>query len=271
MLRYILMLMFLIIASNVYAQEMSCYKYGFQPNDTLIYDISSHDSIIIGERPALIKDRSEKLRVVCLGIDDNIMSIQLKLLSSISEEKSEGKKSTRKTSPWIGREIILKIDSSGARHGYEVDDSTLVSVSTGGAFKPTLFLAIDTNCAEYDKPWIDEGLIDLAENSVPPAKLRYMSYFKAKKPLDTLGYECNKLNYARTGQGDLSINTLELKLQMTSIINSTGNIYFCQNLQIPIFFYQTIEEKLTIYRPDGNKEQGKHFTNTYYKLEYINR
>lgn len=249
-----------------------CFSYRFYPGDTLLYYIHSFDSIIIDNDSPLLRERFERIKIICDSVNSKgHFFLRQTLLNYLAYESiREYKNIERTTSPWINRMIGYEIDSLGKRYSYFVDDSTLAAVAPGGAFAPHLLFPLGANCKRVNESWNVESLDDLPENGIPVPIVNQASLFRANDYGDTLGRRCIKLEYIKTAQGSNWVKTNNDFILVTVIANGFGFLFLDSLERVPVHYFATLEQKLTINLPDGSIKPGLHYISTNFTLEYIN-
>ena len=244
------------------------FKYKFNPGDTLVYNVVSYDSIVINFDAPLMKKRYEIIEVICDSVSKKgTFYLRHKLIDFQGfESKNEEKNTERSFTPWLNRSIQLEIDSVGRRYSYKVLDTVGAGMSPGGAYQPYLFFPFDETSKVIGESWIVQSLDDLPENGIPIALLRYSSLFRAFPQIDTLGELCNRLEYIKTGQGNIVVNSEDGIVKVASVINSFGILDISVEKMIPIHYYCSIEQKLTITVDEDEKYPGSHFITSFFTL-----
>lgn len=250
-----------------------CYKLKFEQYDTLIYLIESNDSIIINYEAPLTKIRKEKLEIVCDSVSPiGSFILKLKLIDFHSfESKGNEKNKERKTTPWLNRVSIIEIDSLGNRIANTIEDTTTAGLCPGGAFQPYLLFPFYESCKNIGESWIVEATDVLVENGIPVPVLKYSSFFRAKGIIDTLGEKCNRFEYIKTGQGSYELVMSGDTFLVTNVVNGYGK-YDISNINlVPLHYFATIEQKLTLNLPNGSKMPGLHFISSDFTLIELKR
>lgn len=284
MKKLLLILIILFGSYSVFAQtdfdesedlprDTVCFKYKFQPGDYLIYRVESRDSIVFDYDTPLLRDRYERLIVICDSISSNgyfYLNMYYTDYTAI-ESKGDIKDVRRNSSPWIDRHIYLVIDSSGNRINGTTQDKMNAAVSPGGPFQPYLFFPFQQSCKQVNESWLVNSIDTLYENAFPPAILEHSNLFRAEELIDTLGYSCVKFRFIRTGNATYQLKTQDQNIFSTAVINSGGRMFISKEYYVPVHFFQTIEQKLRVYFSEENYKVGKHYTNTNFTLEEIIR
>lgn len=250
-------------------RDSVCYEYSFFPGDSIYYRRVSYDSIVIEFDEAILKERFERVLVTCDSVSKRgsfYLSIQMTDFISY-ESQGEIKGIKRDNSPWLGRKAHLEIDSVGNRLSARIDDPSISSVAPGGAFQPLLFFAFRDKCKAVDESWSLNTLDSIPENANPYPLMRHSFLFNSEEDIDTLGYECSRFRYIRTGQGSFSLINEDTKLRTTAIINSSGKVTISKKYGIPIHLRQAIEEKLTIMQPGDLRKPAWHYSDETYTID----
>ncbi|ROL61209.1 hypothetical protein D9V86_07025 [Bacteroidetes/Chlorobi group bacterium ChocPot_Mid] len=254
--------------NDVSKTDTICYKFKFNQYDTLVYHIASHDSIIIDYGEPLVKTRFEKVMFICDSIKNNRFYLSATLIDFLSFESSgEIKNVERKDNPWIGRKVWFAIDSVGNRYALGYEDSSKAGLSPGGAFQPHLFFTLKESCKAEDKSWYVETLDELVENGLPVPLMKQSSLFRSHPSLDTLEEHCNRLSYIKTAQGSYKVESETDTFRVTNIVAGYGVMDISANKWIPVHYFATIEQKLTITTNDEEPKPGIHYLATNYTLE----
>ena len=249
----------------------TCCYYKFVPLDTMYYHIMSRDSIVVDYGTALLKDRSELLRVVCdsVGRQNKHFYMNLSLVDCFISEYENGSSDTvrHSDSEWLNRVEYVEIDSVGERYGVAYDDSTKLGFTPGGAFAPYLLFGFQRPCSDTGVSYNGNIETDyIVENGLPCPFIRNAYLFTNHGAFDTLGYKTNRLDFVKTAQGSVIYGEGSQKLRVTNIIASGGTLDVGLDLKIPIHFFQTQEQKLTFHKADDSTMPGMHYTNTNFTL-----
>lgn len=255
-------------SSNIQENNLVCYKLNFRTGDTLIYHVVSFDSVVIDYAEPLLKNRHERVRFICDSIKNQRFYLSATLLHYLCFERSGETQNVERTeSPWIGRKVWFAIDSVGNRYALGYDDSTKAALSPGGAFQPQLFFPFQETCKQIDKTWFVESLDELVENGFPLPLVKQSSLFRAGGVLDTLEEHCNRFHYIKTGQGSYKVVSETDTFRVTNIITGYGVYDISSTKNIPVHYFATVEQKLTISAGDEEPKPGMHYIGTYYTLE----
>ncbi len=254
---------------ETFINDTICVFYEFSAGDTLIYRVEASDSLSINFDTPLYRTRYEKIVFVVDSLDKFGRYHIGRTMTDYYGKESKGdlRDIERNTSPWLGRSIHLVIDGAGKRYSFGVDDSLTAALTPGGAFAPTLFFDIGTYCDEAGKNWNVKVNDELPENGVPFPLYNYTSLYRFQNDIDTLGQSCNRLEFIRTGQGSYKLESTSTNVHITSRTNGFGLLDISKDLHIPVHFYSTVEQVLTVHNPDGSKVSGYHFITQSFTLE----
>ena len=246
-----------------------CFKYKFNIGDKLIFLAMSHDSITINYGKPLLRSRQEVIEITCdsIGKTGNFFLKQKLVAYKAFESSGSEKNVERTTSTWLNREIMYEVDSVGNRYSFRFDDSLKAGMCPGGAFNPYLLFPFKVDCKAIDESWNVSSMDILPENGNPLPLLRQSSLFRARKPIDTLGYFCKRIEYIKTAQGSYELPVDKKKITVNSIVNGYGTLDISDSLLIPVHMYSTSEEKLYLIFDDDNQQNGWHFINTDWVLK----
>lgn len=252
-------------------RDTICFQYDFQKGDTLIYEVFAYDSISINYESALFRIRQELLRVICEDIDaQNRFLLSLTLINyKAIETQGENKNIQITDSPWLNRKTFIVIDSLGDRYYSKRNDTTNYAMSPGGGFQPILFFPILRKCKEVNSTWIVQSTDTLVENGLPVPLMKQFSLIRLHPLTDTLGHECTKIEYVKTGQGALLSSKAGAKMNISNVINSFGELFISTTEKKPIFLFASVEQKLTIHLAEGKTQPGIHRNTSYYTLKQI--
>jgi len=254
-------------------RDSVCFSLRFFPGDTLYYRIEAQDSIIINFDEALTKKRYERLRVVCDSVSKNgHFHLALTYTDFVAEEsRGEIRDVLRQGSPWTNRTVYLTIDSLGVRHRIRPDNPNRAAISPGGAFQSFLFFGFEEHCKAINESWLVKTSDTLFENGVPGAILNHANLMRAEPDIDTLDYECSRFRFIRTATGNVEVITNEEQVITMVVINSGGNLFISKKYKVPVYSFQTAEQKLSFFFPDEKDMKGLHYNNTHFVLEEIIR
>ncbi len=247
--------------------------YTFAKGDTLEYVIHSVDSIIIDYDEPLLKLRFERILLVCdsVGINNHYYLTYLLKDFMGKESKGETKNVERKESKWVGKKVHLEIDSMGYRYNSFVIDTNEVAISPGGNFQPGLFFPFGYANKKNQETWLMNNKYTMPENGYPDAELKETSLYRMMGNVDTLGYSTIRMDYVRTGKGEVLHKSKNNTYITECVINSHGEMYFSPLIKKPIHFFVTIEQKLKFRTINGETKVGSQNTNSYFNLLYYNR
>ena len=256
-------------ANNYRKADTVCYKLNFIPLDTLVYKVVSFDSISINFDTPLLKNRVEKWQIVCKAIDKHkrfILGIKM-----IEYKSKETYKNTADQevydSPWLNHEVLISVDSLGDRYYIPVNDTVTEALGPGGAFQPILVFPFLRGCKPINQTWLVNSTDTLVENGYPVPVMKQVSLFRLNPLKDTLNDTCAVLEFVKSGQGVLLSAKAGLKMNITSVINSFGELYLSLSRHIPLQLFATSEQKLTIHLPGGESQPGYHYITSVYSLE----
>ncbi len=249
--------------------------YHFEPGDTLIYRAEAHDSIVRGFDPALLRIRYEKWMITCdsIGKDGNYHLTQVMLDYIAKETQGDIENVTRDFSPWTNRKAFFVIDSTGKRIASYPDDSTKAATGPGSVFNPPIIEALKIKKARTYQSWsLTKQLIDLNENAVPAPLVRLTSLYKNKPHKDTLGYDCYRIEFIKTGQGSFELETDQVYVDVTSVLTGYNDCFFSLDHNVLIFMNAKIEQKVRMVNgKDSEPVPGWHFIDVDYILESLKR
>jgi hypothetical protein len=257
-------------STNKFKKDTVYYSLKFRAGDTLLYNVNAQDSIIIDFGVPLKKNRQEKIRIVCdsVNVFNHFFLSQTMIYSESDERYGAEEVKSRTSNPWVNRKIWFEIDSLGTRYSYNVDDSAKATMAPGGAFQPHLFFAFQKQSATVNQTWIAQATVDLPENGVPVPLLRESLLCRAHQKIDTLGDTCSRFEFIKTAQGNIKLYTTDT-IQVSSVVNGFGIYTISEKRNIPVHYFSTVEQKLTMTFPDGDVKPGIHFQNVYFTLESL--
>lgn len=245
------------------------YKYSFNMGDSLFYESVSYDSISINYGDPLLKIRKERILVVCDSVDaKGFFHLSQTLVSHNETQACDTTKTDDVSSNWTGRTVSYAIDSLGRRAGaFYYDNPQKPGSAPGGAFAPYLLTNLGEPRHKLDETWLVEDSLALPENGLPFPAVRNTFYYKAKRPLDTLGESCVRAEFIRTGQGkiDLSASPDE-EFWVACVFNGYSRLTLSDTKFVPVHIFATLEQKLTINVPNNGKKPGTHHITTNIKL-----
>lgn len=244
------------------SNNMICYSYKFSKGDTLEYLIHSYDSITFPATPDVLKARKEVLQIICDSVSAQGHFFLRHTVTSVSilETTSGTGTITHSKHPWVNKTATIEIDFVGNRYSWKLGDSSKAILSPGGAFQSVLFFPIKEHCVRENSSWLVEREDYYPENGIPVSYCNYGALFKTVKSVDTLGFECNRLQYAKTAKSGVDLLQIGTKTSIFVVSNSFGKLAISNKYKVPVHFFSTIEQKLQISN-DTNPDkivQGKH-------------
>ncbi len=254
-------------------RDTFCFKYTFYPKDTLIYKVSSLDSILQGLEEPFFKEREEKLQVVCDSVDKKMnYYLHLELLESETKEWSSKEDTVRRNSSvWIGKQIYLVIDSLGNRLKERNSDTTHIASTLGGIFQPYLFFPLKENCKKIKQSWLIKTQDTLFENAYPPGSVDQTSLFRLKDTLNS-GIDSSLLiTFVKTAKGYYGLNNSEFNFIIDAKINSYGELILGLFEKIPKDYTATQELKMQMKYPDGKEIPIWQYTTIRYTILQLKR
>jgi hypothetical protein len=109
---------------------------------------------------------------------------------------------------------------------------------------------------------------DINENGLPIPLLRYSLLYRMIGIVDTLEYESVlKMTFIKTSQGSIVVKSDDLEVATTSINNAGGEIFWDTTNWVPVLYFQTVEQRLTIYNDDGQTVPGFHYIYSNFVLD----
>ncbi len=253
-------------------KDTLCAFYKFYPGDTLVYNLAAYDSIQVNYYDFLWKQRNEQWTVVCDSVkNDTMFYLSLSLTGFYSKEfQKNNRDQIRTTCPWLGRKVTLVIDQIGNRLDYALTDSTHPAMNPGGPFQPSLFFPFGSRCNEKGKTTITEFTGVFPENGLPTPVIAQKFISKPERVLDTLGYSCVHILTAVTSQGSIRVSNIqddsEIMYRTTSIQNGHTSLDISIDYHVPVHFFSTEEQKLTLHFGNNKKQPGVHYINTFCSL-----
>ena len=249
--------------------EIQDFSYKFFKRDTLRYKVAAFDSIIINYGKPLEKTRYETIEITCDSVTkDRRFLLSLRMINLISDENfGKVEKIRRTTSPWMNRKSHLWIDSLGNRFTAYADDSLSYALSPGGAFSPYLIFPINETYRYINESWMVSSNDTLCENGVPCGIMNQSSLFRALKPIDTLGYDCVRLNYIKTAIGALNVIMPDNRIRTEATIAGSGAMTISKKYRVPVHYFANIEQKLLIINSENDETPGLHFISVDWTLE----
>lgn len=254
-------------------RDTFCFKYKFYPNDTLIYQVQTQDSLIQGLDDPILKERREVLQVICDSVDKfQNYYLNLKLVQSQTNEwNKEGDTATRNTSVWINKQIHLVIDSLGNRLKAWIEDTSFIATTLGGIFQPHLFFPLKENCKRINQSWLIKTQDTLFENAFPPGIIDQTSLFRLKDTVYTEIDSSLMITFVKTARGFYGINTAVMNFIIDAKINSYGELLLSMKDELPKDYTATQELKMQMKYPDGHEIPIWQYTKIRYALTELKR
>lgn len=249
--------------------DSACVKYSFQTGDTMKYAALAYDSIIIDGQGTLTKTRLEDYHLICDSVGVNgrfYMKMILVFYKSYEFSSAETEGVETDESPWLNRVVRFEIDSLGKKYSYFYDNPNNFAVNPGGAFRQALLPDLGESCKGENESWLYKTAVDVPENACPPSFVDYKTLYRMKTPKDTLNHKCNVVEYTRIQQGRYELK----EFLVGSYANTWGRLLVSKETGIPVFMNATSEQKLEIFS-GKNKQKGKHYENTTYKLVEVKK
>lgn len=252
-------------------KDTLCFHYRFKVGDTLFYTVHALDSVKGASKPVLQKDRTERVMLFCDSVDARrgIYRLRQRLLSAKSVETSDTTKTTRTSSPWVGRTSTLFIDTLGRRLHATVDDTSRIALNTGGPLQPWLIVDLGQSCGRQNESWLREDSTLIPENGAPEPAYRYQSLFRVLDKTDTLGRSFDQIQYAQSGVGVFDVDVNGMSMHYMGTVNSYGKLTMDRALHVPYHLFATAEIVYTITVGSGGKEEGKHLILMHYSLDEL--
>lgn len=259
--------------SDVIIKDTVHFKLNFKAGDEIVYRVESRDSIIFDFGDALLRDRYERFKITCDSVDSKgLFHLTCAFTDYIGiEAKGDIKDVKRNYSPWTNRKVYLVIDSVGNRRKALHSITNEASMSPGGAFQPFLLFPFVETEKTVNASWLVKSIDTLVENGFPSGILDHASLMRAEADMDTLDYHCSQFRFVRTATGEVNLQMEDQVVVTKAVINSGGRILISKDLLLPVFFFQSIEQKLRVYFSETDVKIGKHFINANYVLESHNR
>ncbi len=252
-----------------------CLAYRFQMGDSLVYRVTTIDTIQFSDAPWLIKEREELISLVCDVIDPlGRMYLRQDLRSMKSKERQAGeeKATTRTSSAWFGRTAYIVIDSTGKRILAKQLDTIHASMGPGGAFQPPLLLSfLDTSChvASQHRGWMMEHTDTLAENSVPYPLVNQLFNCAVR---DTVfkNEPCHAIDFGVAAQGGQTTIGSDIGVYTRSVINSWGMCIFSKKESVPLVLSVHSDLKLWV-NTERSEHKGQQRSHTRYERIFFSR
>jgi hypothetical protein len=239
-------------------KDTLCFLYRFAPHDTVFYDIIAHDSIWLQGEPRQVRERKERVMLICDSVAPgptyHLRQI-LQRATSLTEVQGENTPVKRATSPWIGRTAYLVVDSLGRRLRAWHDNPRRAAITPGGPFQPVSLLDLGGSCARQNQSWIMNDTVLVTENGVPEPAFRYETLVRVLDKVDTLDRHFIQLQYARTGVASAELLADNATVSMGGSVNGYGKLTLDTTWRLPFHLFATAEVKLTI---QPGERSGKH-------------
>jgi hypothetical protein len=241
--------------------DSTCFAYRFRAGDTLLYRIEAQDSIVLQNRPPLVRHRYETLRLVCDSVDSAAGRFWLRLtpVEFLARERQDTLEALRPHSPCLQRTVVLCMDSLGGRHSVQAPAEPLVC--PGGAFQLPLMTPLEPECKRIYESWLVQDTVELVENASPAPVLVRTVLARAFPEQDTLGYRCRVLQFVATGSAFYSDGA---RLSSQAIVNSFARLHIAEE-GFPVAGFITHELKLQLWL-GGEPLPGVHYCNVFYRL-----
>lgn len=261
-----------LFSADTTTTQQRCLGYHFRAGDSLLYKVTSYDTVIVYGKPTFVRNREEFISIVCDFVDEQGRMYVRQTLEHITAKENAGKDSvTRSTSDWIGRTAMFIMDSTGRRTLSRQFDTSRIAMSVGGPFQPMLLPPLyDSLChtPQYNKGWLIDRLDTLAENGYPHPLLKHFCSYIIKKEVDTLGLHCINVQYAQTGQGSVLSNNEAAQVYSRTVLNGSGSMYFLTKKMIPFIGTYENLNNLTIKTPTSPETTARSITHSEFMLVY---
>jgi hypothetical protein len=243
--------------------DTACLRYRFTAGDTLIYRVEAQDSILLGEEPALVRERYETLMLLCDSVDaDGTFWLRLLPIEFLARERQDTLQALRPESPCLHRPVLLRIDSLGRRLSGTSPARALVC--PGGPFALPFLLPLAPQCVRTHESWLVQDSLELWENGFPPPRLFRTSLLRLFPQWDTLGYRGREIQHVTTSQGWF---VRDSALTARSVGNAFGRLLLSAD-GIPVWAYTTQELRLSLTL-GGVQRVGLHYSNEWYRLQEL--
>ncbi len=250
-------------------------RYNFVKGDTLIYRAEAHDSIIRGFESPLLRIRYEKWMLTCDSVSKKgNFHLTQELLEYVAlESKGEIENVKRESSNWINRKAHLVIDSTGKRVASYPDDSLKAAIAPGSVFNPPLVEDLKERKALTYQSWsLTKQLVDWNENAVPAPLVNQTCLYKMKPKKDTLGFNCYRIEFIKTGQGSFELEAENIFLDVTTVLTGFNDYFMSLEHRIPVWANNKLEHKIRMQSGrDSEVVPGWHFIDVKYTLESLKR
>ena len=272
------------VADTIVKQEVIrdtfSFRYKFKKGDTLVYSVFSRDSITINYGAPLLRLRHEKIMITCDSVTpEGNFRLTQQLVSFESRESFLNEKNVpRNSTTWLNVPVHLEIDSLGRRQKAYNPDSLMGGLTPGGAFQPFIILPLldsgeNENKKLTNESWMFTRTDDIPENGIPVPLLRYSLLYRMIGIHDTLDFKSAlKMTFIMTSQGSIVVNDDDMAFTTFSINNAGGEIFWDTTNWIPVFYYHTVEQRLTIQHSDKSKaDPGFHYIFSTFVLDEFRR
>jgi len=240
-------------------KDTLCFRYSFNVGDTLAYVVESMDTVDMPPQQLLTKTRTELVLVFCDSVHgNNFYRLRYRLQTAKEMQRTDKDSTQRNGSPWVGREVIVDIDTLGNRILTGVDDPQKVSVAPGGAFQPLLLPTLGQSCGRQNESWIVEDTARLVENGSPGATFDHKTLWRVVDNADTLGRRFAQLQYTQTALGWLRVQSKDMNLQLDAKIAAFGKMSFDSQWKVPYHVFASSENRISVLSADGRVSSGKH-------------
>lgn len=261
----------IIEGNKTETKDTLVHKYNFVVGDTLEYRVASNDSIVVNWESPLIKERYEKIRLVCEKVDKKTghFFISYEYIQYIGyETKSPYKKSKRDKHPWLNKKVILEIDSLGNRYSYQYSDTTTKGFTAGGPFQGSVLQPLGKSTSIKGQTWIivDDTTYS-PENGYETPENVMTNLFEDKGNVDTLDRQCVRIDLSFTGSSQVFVNSKKALFLMTAGRNGHSEVYISKDLFIPVFVYYTQEMNFNMMLSKDKSTKGKHLSYSYFQLD----
>ncbi|GBD07518.1 hypothetical protein HRbin21_01347 [bacterium HR21] len=239
-----------------------CLRYRFLPGDTLIYRVEAQDSILIGQRAPLWRERYELLWLICDSVgSDGTYWLRLIPTEFLAQERMDTLRSMRPESPCERRPTILQLDSLGRRLEAHSPEGAS-RVCPGGAFQLPFLIPLAEQCIRLHESWLLQDSLELWENGTPAPRFLRTALLRRFPSVDTLGFRCTAIEYVTTGTGWFVRDSL---LSARAVVNAFGRFLLAAE-GIPVWAYVTQEIRLALSL-EGREQHGLHYLNLWYRLQ----
>ncbi len=244
----------------VLGNDTLCFRYRFEPGDSVTYQIEAADSIAFVGEPTLLKIRKETVLIVCDSVlPSGAYALQVRWLEANEKSVTATDSSRiRTTHPWTSHTVFLAMDSLGHRLPNRSEQSTKAVVAPGGAFQPLLLPPLDSSCGGQNQSWLYRDTMVLIENATPPPVLDVMYLWRVQDFADTLGKKYTQIQYTQSGVGQMSVTADRTTFNASAVIAGYGKLTFDPDLQLPYHMYATVQAKLELEFPNGVVREGIH-------------